>query len=608
MISDISTFVALPNRTLKGAALAKGSIAFTVERQGRAPRLRRGRITNAADESVAVLRAGFSLRLSREHRRGDWRVFLDRGACGWCGVKRLDCLDEDASMQTIREQRLEDAGERRDGPTQVFHRSDLQTVLWDARSGQALLVGFLRQRHGPNKVDVVPSPTGRSVVEIRAWQELAREVDPGASLDLDPLVVLEGGDPYALLEQFGNLVRNHHGHRLSEVPVVGLMTWYGVRTAIDEAFVVENAEIVQGIFGGYPQKMQSLMLLDHGWQHDANWGTWERDGDRFPHTMAWLSQRLAKRGMKLGLWYTPFCVTENSPDHCSLASLQITDASGSPEAGIASVWGHLAGHPVRRAVGRLDAARSEVQRLWFRALRKMKGWGVIYWKLDFFHLRTGERESLRLGLGDLYARTWRGFRRAVGRRGHLAPCSAPTNLQIGYADSVRIAADIGNAGGWPTGVDSYSRGLTTIAALWYKHRRFWVNDADSVQLGKGCSLNEVRVRSTVAALSGGHLMLSEDLRGVSADRLEMFSRLLPPHARAARPLNLFETPYPDGIPDRWALRVDTALGPVTVLALFNLDGHSRTFRVDPSELGIRADRKLIALEWWSQRWLGSTLR
>jgi hypothetical protein len=234
----------------------------------------------------------------------------------------------------------------------------------------------------------------------------------------------------------------------------------------------------------------------------------------------------------------------------------------------------------------------------------MKSWGVRYWKLDFFSLETSAGNTRRLGLGQLYARTWKTLRDAAGAQSHLAPCSCSTNLQLGYDDSVRIAADIGIAGLWPEGVEGFRYGMGTIAALWYKHRKFWVNDADSIQIAKGCSLAEARVRATVVALGGGHLMVSEDLRRVDPARLEIIRRLLPAYPHAARPLDLFENPSPEGYPALWSLSLQTGFGPMTVLAVFNLTQRVREFEIPPAMLGIASGREFAALEWWQSRWLG----
>ena len=590
----------LEARDLTGA---RGLTLSVTRRRYRGGEAWQATLRNRSDRPLALQRAGAVFAPPRSRRKRQWRVFLDQGACGWCGVKPLERLEPDPHMRPIVEQRL---GPAPDLPA-AFHRSSLQTVAWDARSGEALLVGFLRQKHGYNYTDLLPNDACTDLRCIEAWQEFEVELQPGETQQLDVLAWAEGDDPYALLEAFGVAVQRHTSRQFDRPPVVGMMTWYGYRTAIDEDIILENADLVGELFGGYEQPMQKLMLLDHGWQEDANWGHWEADGSRFARGMAWLSRRLARVGLELGLWYTPQCVTGNAPDWPKLEGLLCRDEGGAPVTGRASVWGQLPGHPGSRVVTFFDGALERVQRKWQRELARMKRWGCTYWKLDFFALRTGEARRRHLGVGDLYQRTWPNLRSAAGDDGHLAPCSCGTNIQLGYCDSIRVGSDIGNSGHWPGAWDEYRYGLATVAALWYKHRRFWVNDPDSIQIGKGCSLNEARVRATMVALSGGHLMVSEDLRALDPARLEIVRRLLPAQPRAARPLDLFENPFPDGYPSLWALTTPSPVGARTALAVFNMAAQTRAWTIAPHMLGIaptKAGKGFVALEWWGQRWLG----
>lgn len=561
------------------------------------------RLRNAGAAPRRVERAGITLATAvaalPTSKGALWRVFQDAGVCGWCGVKRLDALDEDAHLRPVREP----------PDSRPFHRSSLQSVVWDESTGEALLAGFLGQRQGPNHIDVVPDPSGRRIERIDAWQELGQSIAPGATVELDPLVTGASGDPYGLLEEYAALVAAHHGRTFVETPLVGMMTWYGYRTAVDETIILENARIIAELFGGYPQPTRLVMLIDHGWQEDANWGHWDPDTRRFGRGMKALAGELRGMGVELGLWYTPFCVTDNAPNAADMEPLLALEASGRPAAGAAAVWGALPGHsPSSWRVRYLDAGREEVQAKWRAELLRMREWGTSYWKLDFFSLRTSDAGPVTPGIGDLYARTWETFREAVGAGGHLAPCSCPTNMQLGYNDSIRIASDIGNAGHWPGAMGQFRYGMSTIAGLWYKHRAFWVNDADSIQIAKGCSLNEARVRATVVAMSGGHLMLSEDLRRVDGERLEMIRRIIPPCSQAARPLDLFEHPFPESYPALWSQSVPHESGQAgatrTALAVFNLENRTRTFRITPSMLGIPEGEELLALEWWQSRWLG----
>ena len=562
------------------------------------------RFKNSGSEPVLI--GAVRLRFTALDRpdTAQWRVFIDAGECAWCGVKKLDALDWIPAFDVIAAQRIKEP----EGRSNRFHRSSLQTVLYDAACGEAWLWGFLRQRSGYNGIDIIPSCDDPNHLDrLEAWQLTEKLLRPGEELALDPLVFFGGKDPLDLLERYASLVQAHTGRQFTDPPVVGMMTWYGYRTAIDSDTVLQNATLVSELFDGYPQPMRKLMLLDHGWQTDANWGYWDQaDHRRFPQGMQKLGDALRKQGYKLALWYTPFCVTENCPSEQEIYPLLAREAGGELAKSFACVWGQLPGHsngnwPIYFFDGSLDA----VQAKWLDEIRRMAdGWGCVYWKLDFFALIADARRQMENPTGDLYARTYRTFRLAAGETAHLAPCSCDTNIQLGYNDSIRIAADIGNAGTWPLEMEAYARGLNTIAALWYKHRRFWVNDPDSIQVGCGCSLNEARVRATAVAFSGGHLMVSEDLRMLSPDRLEIVRRLLPAYGIAARPIDLFEHPYPEDIPHIWHLPVQSDWGTGGALAIFNLSSDVLRIEIQPEWLGLTSGAPFGAVEWWQLRWLG----
>jgi len=553
-------------------------------------------IKNLSTKARSVDYAGVSFSPPQSGGSRQWRVFLDSGRSGWCGVKRLDDLAPDEHLQPTHELQT-------GGGTLVYHLSDMESVIWDAGTGAAVLAGFLRQRHGRNFLRIIPEPVASDIQRLEAVQELGFEIEPASEQPLDPLVVSMGSDPYSLLELYGDAVARYHGKPFNGPPIVGMMTWYGYRTAIDEKIVVENARLIAELFSGYPQEMQILMLCDHGWQQDANWGYWQPDEKRFPHGIKWLSEQLQNMGLSLGLWYTPFCITGNALNYAQLIPLESLDPQGKAHTSKACVWGQLPGQSDCMPISFLDGGKPAVQEIWRKTLSRMKEWGTKYWKLDFFNLRTSTSEQRKLGVGDLYAKTYQSFRAAAGDES-LNPCSCDTNLQVGYCDSTRIAADIGNAGDWSDTVQGFRRGMGTIAALWFKHRKFWINDPDSVQIGKGCSLAEARVRATVVSMSGGHLMLSEDLRTIDPERLEIIRRLLPVYPHAARPLDLFAHPFPDGYPALWALSVPAGFGPKVALAVFNLGPEPQKYAITAKMLGIESGREFLAMEWWQYRWLG----
>jgi hypothetical protein len=327
-------------------------------------------IRNTACTSRLLDGAGFVLLPPLQANKRQWRVFLDSGHSGWCGVKPLEALEPDNNLQPVREQQP-------DGSTVVYHQSDMQSVVWDTVTGTTWLVGFLRQRHGRNLIHVVPNERATDIRRIEAVQELGFEIGPGREQPLDPLVTSLGSNPYLMLEMYGDAVARYHEKQFEGPPIVGMMTWYGYRTAIDEQIVLDNAKLISGLFGGYPQKMQVMMLCDHGWQQDANWGYWEPDKTRFPHGMKWLAGQLRSEGVALGLWYTPFCLTENAQNRQELVPLESLDNQGAPETPRPCVWGQLPGQPDCMKVTFFDGGNPLVQQMWRRTLGEMKQWGTF---------------------------------------------------------------------------------------------------------------------------------------------------------------------------------------------------------------------------------------
>ena len=559
-------------------------------------------ITNNGSKPVGLVSAGLLMSASGDEFNEKSVIFIDSGKCAWAGVRKLSDPTYSKAMDVANEQRMAEEETHKGG----FHRSSLQTVLYNHDNESAILIGFLGQNTGHGWVDVYPPVNPGEVISIEAWQEIGREIEPGEQISLDCISVGQGQDPYSLLEEFADKVSTGIRRNFNGPPVVGMMTWYGYHAAVTEDIVIENAGIIGDFFDGYPQEMQKIMLLDHGWQNEAEWGDTEADPVRFSHGLLWLAKRLSGLGLELGIWHTPFCITEHTKNYKELEPLMAKDQKGEKKEGLATVWStfDFKNRGKSRKLNYFDASDELVRRRWKKEMKDFADIGCSYCKVDFFVLEKDEQKGRNYSMGELYNLSWKSFREGFGDDRHIAPCSCDTNMQLGHCDSVRIASDIGEAGSWPGAYEKYRYGHSTIAALWYKNIKFWVNDPDSLQVGKGCSLGEARIRATTVALAGGHVMLSEDLRLMSPERLELVRRILPPIKKSARPYNLFENPFPDGYPSVWRLDSKWQAGPGITLALFNFERKTKQFHIEPQMLEIDNDHEFIVLEWWQGRWLG----
>jgi len=536
----------------------------------------------------------------------DWRLYIDSGTNAWCGVKRLNAIQYDPGLLMLETQRtlpFERQGQR-------FHESDLLTVLYDEASQRALLFGVTGSITSEPTIEVRPDQTGTHIRDIRVCAAFNVELSPTMELESDPIIVITDTSPLNLMEAYAELVqalyRSKSFMALPKWPIIGYMSWYGYGTAITEQIILDNAQAAAEVFDGYPQPMRRIMLIDHGWQWQSNWGKWDAsDPRRFPSGIASLGRDLTKMGWELGLWYTPFCVTVDSPDHGRLSPLLATDQNAQLVEREASVWGY---NPeelhVQRRIHFLDSILPEVMAEIRSNLERMKDWGITFWKLDFFTVTTSTASQSKFSRASLYQRVGEMLRDVMRPNDIIMPCSTPTNRLLGMCNLINIPADPGNAGKWPAHKQQFRRSYETTGSAWFKHGTFWVNDHQSVQLGEGCSLGEARIRATHIAMSGGGLWLSEDITQLPIDRVHMVQRMLPVYGKAARPLDLFTNPYPDAYPRLWALPVQTDWDQWVALAVFNFDEIPYYADLDASLFGIETNATFEVMEWWMSRRMG----
>ncbi len=88
----------------------------------------------------------------------------------------------------------------------------------------------------------------------------------------------------------------------------------------------------------------------------------------------------------------------------------------------------------------------------------------------------------------------------------------------------------------------------------FMHRHFFLNDPDCILVrdtNTKLSLDQVRLMTAVMSLTGGMILLSDDLETLSPDRLETFRTALEIHKRCAKrtalPLGLMDHHFPRGL-------------------------------------------------------------
>jgi alpha-galactosidase len=178
---------------------------------------------------------------------------------------------------------------------------------------------------------------------------------------------------------------------------------------------------------------------------------------------------------------------------------------------------------------------------------------------------------------------------------------------LGLIDANRIGADVSgdwrpNFGGvgflfknepaMPSARNSI-RNILTRASL---HQLWWINDPDCLLIRPDTrlTLDEVRSLASVIALTGGSLLVSDDLPKLPAERLRIAEVLLPVIGERARVLDWFDAEMPE------LLRLDRvdAVGERHLLAKFNWSDSPVTFELTP-EIFKLPPGNYWAGEFWS---------
>ncbi len=427
-------------------------------------------------------------------------------------------------------------------------------VLWNREHQSGYLVGVSDQAEQNCKFRVVFSPTG-TVTNFEIIFDLyfspefkGKEIVPLTQIKWIPIQT----HPYLALEEYAKNLGKKNGVKRSDSPVpTGWCSWYYYYTDISEKIILDNLREI---------KNKSLPIeffqIDDGYQKEI--GEWLVPNAKFPAGMEFLASEIKKVGLKPGIWLAPFLVREKSSFFQLYPEAVLKDEKGSPVSAIFQpIWGFSdtycidVTHPI--AIDYLETV--------FRTMTKE--WGYSYLKLDFLYagLLDGVAYNTKLSPALKYRQTLEMIRKVVGKNTFLLGCGAPMIPSIGYFDGMRISCDVTPFWG-PDTIRNWVRdkhALCTEKALInslyrsFMHRNLWLNDPDCLIIRKDknkMTYQQTLLMATVMGLSGGMLLISDNLSSLDSNRLPILEKalLLSKSCQGANsiPLGFMEYKFPRG--------------------------------------------------------------
>jgi alpha-galactosidase len=347
----------------------------------------------------------------------------------------------------------------------------------------------------------------------------------------------------------------------------GWCSWYHFYEKISEAKLLRNCDVLcqlrdadhttdklgapvtkkQGSSSATGTMPTNLFLVDDGYTPPKHWGDWTNEGvdsKRFPHGMKAIADQVRAQGLVPGLWMTPFSADKSSALFKAHPDWILRSGPGR--------GGCNSGFPGKFFYG-MDATKPKVLEHVTESIRRaVHEWGFPFIKLDFLYAcilrdHTGKRAANNrmdstMTRAQAFGQALRVIREAAGPDTFILGCGCPVGPAVGWADAMRVSADAGptwyptapfrkDKNNLPCGRNMVRNSLARISF----HNRWWLNDPDCLILRDETKLttDEVKGIASCAALTGGLLLVSDDLKVVATSRMRIAEVLVPPTGRAA---------------------------------------------------------------------------
>ena len=242
------------------------------------------------------------------------------------------------------------------------------------------------------------------------------------------------GEELQVFAAYADELRRRLGHGTHRLEGGVWCSWYSLYRDIDE-------QLLQSVFDGLGDLPFEVLQVDDGWQQAI--GDWLPNSG-FPSGMEAMAERIKATGRRAGLWLAPLIAVRSSRlfrDH--------------PDWFLRDERGRLvsAGFNWGEQLYGLDTTQPPVQDWLVQLMRRVRGWGFDYLKLDFLYgaglpavrSRPATREAaLREGLQVL--------RDAMGADAFFLACGAPILPALGLCDALRVGPDVSSS--WESNRDA----------------------------------------------------------------------------------------------------------------------------------------------------------
>ncbi len=422
-------------------------------------------------------------------------------------------------------------------------------------------------------------------------------LDPGKDLSSEWALISLSLDPLSAQKTFYRLWGQAMNARKGR-PLKGWCSWYYYYGNITEQKFKDNLKECEAKLKGE----LDLFQLDDGYEkRPGEWLDWNK---KFPSAPDQIVDKIHQAGFKAGVWMAPFVMSRTAPLARSHPEWILRKESGRP------VFAFFHPRWRGRIMYALDCTHPGVKD-WLKHTvdTVVHQYGFDFLKLDFIYAAAlpGKRYDPYSTGAMAFRQGLEAIREAAGNDVEILGCGAPLGPSIGLVDAMRTSPDVDihwrypgmdMLMGWPL-TPSAKNCFRNNLARSLMHGNLWCNDPDCLVLRdvkRGMNIREIQSEVTLFYLLGGYLLLSEDLRLLPRDKLDLLFKMIPLSEGTAEPLDMFLADFPEVFFQKGA--------PRSLLALFNWSDKARLMKLELKKLGFSGPHHVF--EFWSRRYLGQT--
>jgi len=532
------------------------------------------------------------------------------------GPAFADRILSDSFSEDWPELRLYDLGKAVGG----MHRGAGSQLIYNRNSKQSLFLGALTSDRFLTLLDLQAAGTGAETkiasftVDSTGTTEVQKEFDlksapiedhielslplaPGTEMRSERVMLQAGPDYHKQLLAYGEAIRLLHHARVSLDTPIGWWSWTAFYGGITEGVTLANAD-------WQAEHLKSLgykyFQIDEGYQY-ARGEYATANATQFPDGMRFVGRHITANGLTFGIWTAPFEVASRAWVYQHHKDWLVHNAQGDPIPS-RDVWNQKTDF-----LYTLDTTHPGAQEYLRKTYKTLvREWGVRFIKLDFmdttaiegyrYQPNTTALEAQRIGLQII--------RDTVGEDVVLDKDGSPMLNAVGLVDTGRISADTAHA------FAATKQAAPGIAARFYMHRNFFVNDPDAFNttaqsfpdipdLPGSLELSAAQASIALSAVSGGMYEIGDDLLvlGSQKDRLALVENTdllqMARMGRVSTPFDLMTYEPEDEQPSIFFLQESPRQA---ILTIFNWTKTPRSHTLSLAELGLPVHHRFAAAD------------